>query len=159
MYNIQALDDIPVNQVIPVNKSNKNIRDDIFNLQESMLDVVASGVKEIDPEVNHFFAPGMYGREMTILAGTAIVGKIHKHSHINIISKGTIDVVTEFGKARYVGPVTFVSDPGTKRCVYAITDTIWTTIHATDETDLDKIEKEVIAEDYDELKLIEDGDK
>jgi hypothetical protein len=32
--------------------------------------------------------------------------------------------------------------------VYALEDTVWTTIHITEETDLDKIEDYVIAKDY-----------
>jgi hypothetical protein len=101
--------------------------------------------------LRHIFAPGSYAREMTIPKGTLIIGKIHKHAHLNIISKGKVRVATEFGPMSFEAPYTFVSDVGTKRAVYAIEDTIWTTIHVTTETDLDKIEEYVIAKDYDEL--------
>lgn len=45
-----------------------------------------------------------------------------------------------------------VSEAGTKRAVHAHTDTIWTTIHLTDKTDLAEIEKELIAETYEEYE-------
>jgi hypothetical protein len=44
-------------------------------------------------------------------------------------------------------PYTFVSEVGTKRVVHALEETIWTTVHVTDETDLEKIEDYVIAKD------------
>lgn len=52
-------------------------------------------------------------------------------------------------------PVTFVSSPGTKRVVYALWHTIWTTIHVTDKTDLAEIEEEIIAPSYDDLPKLE----
>lgn len=103
---------------------------------------------QIDPPLKHHFAEGSYAREMMIPAGSMIIGKIHRHAHVNVISKGRIYVATEFGCEILEAPHTFVSKPGTKRAVYAITDTVWTTIHVTDETDLSKVEEVVIAPDY-----------
>lgn len=101
-----------------------------------------------DFPVEHTFAPGLYARQMTIPKGGLIIGKIHRHAHINIISKGRVWVVTEFSKEELIGPVTFVSQPGTKRVVVAQEDTIWTTFHPTDETDLEKIEENIIVPTY-----------
>ena len=52
---------------------------------------------------------------------------------------------------RIIAPYTFVSRPGTKRVGLAHADTVWVTIHATEETDLEKIEEEVIAASYEGL--------
>ena len=75
---------------------------------------------------------------MFLPEGHAIIGKIHKHAHLNIISKGLVVVSTEDGTQELEGPVTFTSYAGTKRAVLVLKDTIWTTIHVTNETDLDK---------------------
>jgi hypothetical protein len=51
----------------------------------------------------------------------------------------------------------FVSEVGLKRAVYAEEDTIWVTVHLTEhsgEENLDKIEEEVIAPSYEEMGLI-----
>lgn len=138
------------NQYSKMPLSRDEFRNSIFDLQEFMIEEMKE--QHVEPEVKHFFSDGSYGREMTILKGTVIVGKIHKHSHINVISKGIIDVWTEYDMVRYEAPITFVSKPLTKRLVKAVEDTVWTTIHVTDETDLDKIEKEVITETYDGLE-------
>ena len=123
-------------------------RDKILRLQGEMLEM-ENIVGEC--EVKHIFAPGVYAREMTIPKGIVIIGKIHKHRHVNIISKGSAEVMTEFGKVHIQAPCTFVSEVGTKRAVLALEDVVWTTIHPTNETDLAKIEDEVIAKSYDEI--------
>lgn len=104
--------------------------------------------------LKHTFAPGMYAREILLPADTFIVGKIHKHAHLNIVTKGRCVVVTEFGTREIDatnGPVTFTSDAGAKRALYVYEETIWTTIHAVHSTDLAEIEREIIAPNYPEL--------
>ena len=103
------------------------------------------------PEAQHHFAPGVYAREMLIPAGMLIIGKIHKHAHLNIISKGLAWLYTEEGRTLIQDPYTFTSLIGVKRVVLAIQDTLWTTIHLTDKTDLDEIEEEVLVKNYSEL--------
>jgi hypothetical protein len=134
-------------------------REQIMRLQESIIeklradgkDVVIGQFNDLCP-VTHHFAPGLYAREILLPAGSVVVGKIHRHAHINTISKGRVSVATEFGLQEYVAPYTFVSKPGTKRAVVAHEDTIWTTYHPTEETDLAKIEEYVIAPSYEALE-------
>lgn len=109
---------------------------------------------QIDQPLKHYFAPGLYAREITLQKDSITIGKIHKHAHVNTISKGRVIVSTEFGCEELVAPCTFVSKPGTKRAVYAVDETIWTTYHPTIETDLAKIEDEVIAKTYDEYDAL-----
>lgn len=100
-------------------------------------------------QTRHYFAPGIYCRELTIPAGAVLTGKIHRTAHINIVSKGKILVRTEEGCMRIEAPYAFVAQPGTKRAGLAIEETIWTTVHASEETDLDKLEAELIAPTFD----------
>jgi hypothetical protein len=109
---------------------------------------------QVECPLTHTFAPGMYAREISLPAGTFIVGKIHKHAHLNIVTKGRVTVVTEFGRReiRVTGaPITFTSDAGSKRALYVHEDAIWITIHAVQSTDLAEIEREIIAPDFEEL--------
>ena len=118
-------------------------------------DAIVYGGLDVGPAacpVQHHFAPGAYGREMTLPAGLVVVGKIHKHAHINVISKGRVQVFTEQdGVLELAAPCTFVSSPGTKRVVHVMEETVWTTVHVTDKTDLAEIEREVIATDFSEV--------
>jgi hypothetical protein len=130
----------------------QEIRGAIMAAQEYLCGL--SGAQR-DCPVTHHFAPGSYAREMTIPAGVIIIGKIHRHAHINVISKGRVRVVTEAGAETFEAPHTFVSEQGTKRVVFAESETVWTTVHVIDETDLDKIEGAVIADSYEELGIID----
>jgi hypothetical protein len=131
-----------------------NARNSIYDLQECLqgFDESMDAQQCEDEYITHFFAPGVYARQMFIPAGLVAVGKIHKTAHVSIISCGKVSVTTENGTEIIEGPYTFINTPGEKRAVYAHTDTVWTTIHPTDETDIRKIEKEVIANDYEELE-------
>ena len=93
----------------------------------------------------HRFADGLYAREITIPSGTFLTGKIHRTRHLNIISAGEISVWTEGEPVRRIrAPFSFVAEPGTRRVGYAHEETVWTTIHATAETDLLKLEAALI---------------
>ena len=116
---------------------------------------------QVEIEPTHYFADGIYAREIVIPAGTLLTGKIHRTRHLNIVSKGKIAVVTEDGQKIIEAPCTFVAEAGTKRVGFALEDTVWTTIHASQETDLEKLETELIAPSFEALEaelkpLIED---
>lgn len=122
----------------------------IFRFQDEV-----GKLPQVELPLKHYFAPGAYGREIFIPKGCVCVGKIHKHAHLSIISKGDVTVVTEQeGRIRMKAPYTFVSQPGAKRVVFAHEDTIWTTFHVTNETDLEKIEDDVIARSYEEFDAL-----
>lgn len=107
----------------------------------------------LEGNLTHHFAPNLYARELLIPAGHVLVGKIHKHAHLNNISQGSIAVYSEHNEAEvYNAPHQWVSVPGTKRVLVALTDTIWTTYHPTKETDLEKIEEAVIAKSFEEIE-------
>jgi hypothetical protein len=128
------------------------MRSKVLALQADMLALPEEA--QVDCPVVHRFAPGMYSREMFIPAGTIIIGKLHKHSHLNNISQGCVRVATSIsGVQEFNAPCSFMSEPGVKRAVLALTDTIWTTYHPnpTDTQDLVLIEEEVIAESYEAL--------
>lgn len=116
----------------------------------------ADGVRiDKSPPLKHWLAPGVYAREIHLPAGTVVVGKIHRHRHFNIISKGSITCYTEFGLETWTAPASFISDAGTKRVVVTHEDAIWTTIHPNpdDETDVQKLEERFTAMEYAELGM------
>jgi quercetin dioxygenase-like cupin family protein len=132
-----------------------SIREQILALQARMKELLQTEPMREQPcPLRHFFVPGSYAREIFIPKGTLVVGKIHRHAHINIVSLGRCSVMTEEGPQTIQAPSTWVSQPGTKRVVYAHEDTIWTTLHVTNQTDLATIEEEIIAPTYGELDQV-----
>ncbi len=94
--------------------------------------------------MKHSFTDGVYAREMTIPAETMVVGKIHKHRHHNFLLKGEILVATaERGVEHLKAPLMIVSEPGTQRVGYALTETVWTCIHKNEDNieDLEMLEE------------------
>jgi quercetin dioxygenase-like cupin family protein len=131
-------------------------RNEIHALEELMMSLPDDEKENIEELTSHFFAPGVYARMFLIKKGDVAIGKIHKTEHLNIICKGKVRVSTEDGPMIIEGPFVMNARPGVKKAVYALEDTWWINIHPTDKTDPDEIEKDVIANDYDEIKYLED---
>ncbi|SDC25489.1 hypothetical protein [Paraburkholderia lycopersici] len=106
---------------------------------------------QVDCPVWHYFAPGLYARKMLIRKGTALTGAVHKTEHLCLIS-GDITVTTDEGVKRITDAHAVLSSkPGAKRAGYAYEDTYWTTVHATCETDLDRLVSELTESQSSEL--------
>lgn len=100
----------------------------------------------VEMPVTHRFTPGLYIREIFIPAGTLLTSAVHWTEHPFVISKGRIEVISEAeGRVVYEAPHTGITRPGTRRALHALTDTVWTTFHATDETDVGKICAAILA--------------
>lgn len=113
-------------------------------------------------KIKHHFGTGVYGRELFIPAGNVIVSKIHKGKTLNVIAKGKITVICPHkGLNTYIGPFCFVSEPFTKRVVIAHEDTLWITSHENQNNsqDLNEIEKNIIAENFNDSILETKGGK
>lgn len=93
---------------------------------------------QVECAVSHHFAPGVYARELRIPAGTIATGAVHKTEHLSILV-GHCMLTTDEGPREFSGHNTFVSKPGAKRMIVAISDVVMTTIHPTEEKDLDKL--------------------
>lgn len=105
---------------------------------------------QVELPVSHHFSLGIYARALYIPQGCTLVGKLHKYPQLNILAKGTLSVSVE-DKVNFLEAVQIISSPaGTKRVAYAHEDSIWITVHSTEETDVDKIEQHFIAQSEEE---------
>lgn len=76
----------------------------------------------------------------------------HRYEHPFVISQGRIRVTSEKeGCVTYQAPHTGITQPGTRRALYAETDVIWTTFHVTDETDMEKIGQAILVPHFNPL--------
>lgn len=101
-----------------------------------------------EAHVDHVFAPGVYARCINMPKGTTYTSKIHKTKHIAIVCSGRAIVSTGDKVETIQAPCIFVTEPNTKRALYIEEDCVWITIHPTTETDLAKVEEQIIAENY-----------
>jgi hypothetical protein len=95
--------------------------------------------KQVDCPVRHYFAPGMYAREITIPKGTVLVGAVHKTENLAVLSAGRLQIVTDDGTVEISAPYTLTVKPGQKNAALALEDAVWTNFFPTDETDTDKL--------------------
>ena len=126
--------------------------------RDRKIDALEAGIRNelqvFEPPITNYFAPGLYAREMFIPKGTTLTGKIHKHANLSIMSAGALELYLEDGTTAVVrAPFTYVAPPGTRRAAHALEDTVWTVIHATEETDVQKIEQAVVCQTAEEYRL------
>ena len=118
---------------------------------QSILESMPENMKGI-PDASHVYADNACARTLMLPKGSIVVGKMHRDSHLNVISYGHVKVLTFEGNSEYIGHNVFVSPATVKRCVYALEDTCWTVIHLTNSKNEKDLEDEVIiADDSDEF--------
>lgn len=140
-----------LNNTITKQTPNINVRAGLRAIEDRMLQMPGVMIGDCFP-LKHTFVDGAYVREITMPKGALLTSKIHKITHPYFVLKGEVSVLTEEGVVRIKAPFSGVTKAGTKRLLYIHEETVWTTIHVTKETDLEKIEAEIIAKDYDELE-------
>lgn len=95
---------------------------------------------QVDCPVTHRFGPGVYIREVFMPAGAYIIGHHHKTTHVNIMLTGRLGLMNDDGSETIMeAPQTFVAPPG-RKMAYIYEDVVWQNVHATDETDVEKLE-------------------
>ena len=136
-------------------KTPEDIRKAIFAFQEIMHTVPGAFFGDTLPLVHHF-AHKLYARELQIPQGCLWIGKLHKYSHARFLLKGAILVVTESaGVQHQQAPYYMITEAGTKRVGLALTDVIIVTVHATDKTQLNDIEEDIIVPDAHAQQFLE----
>ena len=130
----------------------------IINERKYMLPIVqlehmVKKYEQIDIEESHKFYDGLYMRSIFIPAGSLIVGKRHRHSTLNILLKGKMQVSDGTTTIEVEAPYVVETLPNTKKAALALEDSIWANIHATNNTNLDELEEEFIIteEEYNNL--------
>lgn len=128
-----------------------NYRESVGRLEAAMLEQTEC----VDPDAltDHWFCEGVYVRQLRIPKGYTVTGKIHRHACINILLQGSIRIaLTDGSQTTMHAPHIFISEPGEKKAGFALEDTLWLNVHATEETDLQKIEEQLIVPSYEALE-------
>ena len=132
------------------------VREKICNFEEMLGNHPDAMFGDCFP-LKHTFATGLYIREITMPKGAILTSKIHKVTHPYFVLKGDVSVLTaEKGVVRIKAPYCGITPAGTKRVLHVHEETVWVTVHRTDETDLKKIEEEIIAENFNEFDNVID---
>jgi quercetin dioxygenase-like cupin family protein len=103
----------------------------------------------IDFGIVHYMpTPGnpVYIRQMQLQAGYHVDTHIHNFDHFGMLGKGIAEVEIDGKREQVQAPCVIEIKAGKAHRITAIEDITWFCIHATDETDTDKIDKVLIKE-------------
>jgi hypothetical protein len=118
-------------------------REFVYDMEEAI-----KMAPQIEVEVEHIFAYGLYTRVIRIPKGIAFTGRIHRQDDLQILVSGDLVILNEDGtRTRYTGHAIFRSQAGVKPLAVALEETVWATVHHTHLTDLAEIEKELFFEE------------
>tara|TARA_R110000737_G_C14304544_1_gene436663 strand:- start:145 stop:591 length:447 start_codon:yes stop_codon:yes gene_type:complete len=82
-----------------------------------------------DIPIKHSFADQLYIRQMDMKAGQVVIGAIHNHQHVWFLLTGKVLINNNGEKIEHIAPCYTVSEPGSKRLIYAIEDSIFVNVH------------------------------
>lgn len=112
-----------------------------------MYDVTAiKNADQTDLNTKHHFSDDIYAKEMTLPKGHVALSHVHKYSHLSCLAKGRCIVMTDGERNEYTAPAMIEIKAGVEHQIEALEDVVWYCIHATKETDPEKIDKVVIAD-------------
>lgn len=101
---------------------------------------------EINLKIQHHFSDGVYAKQMALPKGHFAVSHKHKYSHLSVMASGVAVVETNGTETTYTAPACIEIKAGVEHKITALEDVMWFCIHATDETDADKVDNILIEE-------------
>ena len=92
------------------------------------------------------YKDGTLIRKIRIPKGYTAMSHQHHYSHLSLLAKGSVLVTTDNDSNKYVAPACIEIKAGVNHAILALEDCVWYCIHATNETNADKIDKILIKE-------------
>lgn len=109
---------------------------------------------QVDLKLKEMLIGNLYVRTIIIPKGTFLVSKVWLSSYVDIMVSGKIAVMTPDGVNTIEGHNLLRGKAARKRCGYAYEDTVWITVHQTDDLTLQGIEERMTVSSVDEAKAI-----
>ena len=107
-------------------------------------------------DVDHVFTPGLYTRTMRAESGAMIVGRIHKISSVNILSKGSISISENGAEPiTYIAPCVWESPANSQKIGMTFSEVILTNVYPTDKTDIESVEQQILYSEESKIEEIE----
>lgn len=102
------------------------------------------GTFEVDLNTLHHFSDGLYAKQMTLPAGYEACSHAHAYSHLSVLAKGRVIVETDNTMQEFSAPACIEIKAGIHHRIISLEDAVWFCIHATEETDVSKIDEVLI---------------
>ena len=84
---------------------------------------------------------------MDMKQGKFVIGAIHNHQHAWFLMKGRVLINNNGEEIEHIAPCYTVSEPCSKRFIYALEDSIFVNVHKnpSNTKDIEKLEKEIVS--------------
>ena len=121
-----------------------------------MLDLeMGNSIAEVpDIPISHFFADQIYIRQMNMKQDQIVVGAIHNHLHVWFLMKGRVIINNNGEIVEHIAPCYTISEPGSKRLIYALEDSIFVNVHKnpSNTKNIEELEKDIVSFNTEEYK-------
>lgn len=102
------------------------------------------GTFEVDLGTKHHFSSGVYAKQMMLPKGYFALSHAHEYDHLSILASGKVIVKTDEGTQEFTAPACLTIKKHLNHSITALEDAYWFCIHATEETDPDKVDEVLI---------------
>jgi hypothetical protein len=126
------------------------VNDQIESLEKELLNL-----PQVECPLKHNFAPGVYMREITMPAGSFIIGHEHLTEHFNVVLTGKARVMIDGVIEDLVAPCYFISKPNVRKVLFILEEMKFATIHPTDETSVEVLESTLVRKSNSFIKFEE----
>ena len=96
--------------------------------------------------ITHHFSSGLYAKETVFPKGSQLIQHKHSYDHLSILAKGKVLLVTDDKEIEITAPACLNILANKHHGVVALEDCVWYCIHATNETDSEKVDRILIKE-------------
>ena len=94
--------------------------------------------------ITHHFGAGVYIKETEFAEGETVPMHEHVHTHQSVLCQVVARLEVD-GEPRFIrGPCVLTIEAGHRHSVQAVTRIVWLCIHATDETDAERIDSTLV---------------
>ena len=110
-----------------------------------------------DTPIKHSFADQIYIRQMNMKQDQVVVGAIHNHLHVWFLMEGRVIINNNGEIVEHIAPCYTISEPGSKRIIYAVEDSTFVNIHKnpSNTKNMEDLQKETVSfsvEEYEQKK-------
>ena len=97
-----------------------------------------------DVEIEHYFAGGVYAKQMRIGKNCKIPTHRHVYDHLSVLAQGRVRVTVSRITQEYTAPAAIEIKRDLVHTIEALEDTVWYCIHASEETDPESANNKII---------------
>mgnify|MGYP003639158816 FL=1 len=98
---------------------------------------------QVECPITHHFGPDIYIREALMPAGTMVMGHAHRKPSMNVMVAGKMAVLID-GVAQIMEAPMIFTAPAGRKLAYIIEDVVIHNVYATSETDVHKLEDQIV---------------